>query len=75
MFNIAINPKGSCSICCSLFQYWIQCLYIADTSADPAALGCQNGGKCKEGGCICPEGTSGEFCEIVGKLAVSNTRR
>merc|ERR1712227_116678 len=38
---------------------WVYCPKRKDLD------GCLNGGACSEGGCVCPEGTSGEFCEIV----------
>merc|ERR1712227_893428 len=44
---------------------WVYCPKRADPDADPRSAGCLNGGSCKEGGCVCPEGTSGKNCEVV----------
>lgn len=41
-------------------------LFVASSCSDPCGdIACLNGGGCQDGNCICPEGFSGENCQIA----------
>lgn len=76
--SIEYNAKGKCQINTRVLDAagpdagdkpgWVYCPRGYKTpEGKPVSGQCENGGECAKGECKCPEGTSGEFCEVAEK--------